>query len=156
MHQCRLKTVAGARLALRRASVEPLDFGPALRWTLETVWKQLSTLERVTVGPAVARYLGVSETVIDFEAGFPVAEPLPPLDGLHTGELPAGPAATTLHHGSYAGLPEAYAALQAWMAEQGHAPAAAPYDIYWVDAGQADSEDDLRTEVVWPVRAASR
>ncbi|HMQ15275.1 MAG TPA: GyrI-like domain-containing protein [Phycisphaerae bacterium] len=154
MHRCRTKTVAAARVALMRASAAPVDFGPTLRWVLETVWKRLSSLERVTVGPAVARYLAVSESLIEFEAGFPVAEELPPIAEIHLGQLPGGAAATTLHEGSYDGLPEAYAALETWMAEQGHEPDGAPYDIYWVDAGQADAESQLRTEVVWPVRAA--
>lgn len=135
-----------------RARAAPEDFGSSLRLVLETVWRYLGGLERVTVGPAMARYLSVEDDLIEFEAGFPVAEAIEESDEVALREWSGGRAATAMHHGSYGGLPDAYDALKAWMTREGHEPGGPPYDIYWVDASQVDTETELRTEVVWPIR----
>lgn len=156
MYRFRVKTVAPARIAVMRARSGPADFGPTLRLVLETVWRHLGCMESVTVGPALARYLTISADTIEFEAGFPVAEPITETDDVRLAELPGGRAATAIHHGSYAGLPDAYQALRDWMDLGGLEPAGPPYDIYWADTSQVDNEAELRTEIVWPIRDETR
>jgi effector-binding domain-containing protein len=105
----------------------------------------------VQVGPAIARYHAVSNNAIDLEAGFPVGAPIPPHGPVLASSLPGGKAATLLHWGPYATLPDSYDELEDWMIEQKTPPAGAPWDIYWVDPSQTDVEADLRTEIVWPI-----
>jgi AraC family transcriptional regulator len=66
--------------------------------------------------------------------------------------LPAGPAATTVHAGSYETLPEAYAALETWMESNGLPPAGAPWESYITDPTEYADPKDWKTEVCWPVK----
>ena len=56
-------------------------------------------------------------------------------DGLLRSQLPAGPAATTVHRGSYDGLGEAHAAVKAWCDEQGLERTGVRWEVYghWYD-----------------------
>jgi hypothetical protein len=45
-------------------------------------------------------------------------------------ELPAGPAATTVHEGGDDTVEEAYAALRAWVAEQGGSPTEEGWEVF--------------------------
>jgi AraC family transcriptional regulator len=66
--------------------------------------------------------------------------------------LPAGPAATTVHNGSYETLQDAYAALEAWMESNAIEPAGAPWESYITDPAEHPDPKDWRTEVCWPIR----
>jgi AraC family transcriptional regulator len=66
--------------------------------------------------------------------------------------LPAGPAATTVHNGSYETLQDAYAALEAWMESNAIQPAGAPWESYITDPAEHPDPKDWRTEVCWPIR----
>jgi AraC family transcriptional regulator len=66
--------------------------------------------------------------------------------------LPGGPAAVTMHVGPYDTLTEAYAALEQWIADQGLAPAGAPWECYRTDPGEVPDPKDWKTEVFWPVK----
>lgn len=150
-YDVRIKQVAPQHFACIRAATLPRDFGQALSLVLEEVWQYLNTLESVTVGPAVARYFRVELDRIEFEAGFPLNAPAPSGGRVVMEQLPGGRAASALHWGVYAQLPEAHAAVQSWIEQEGHVSTGPPYDIYWVDPGTAASPEDIRTEVVWPI-----
>ena len=66
--------------------------------------------------------------------------------------LPAGPAATTVHAGSYETLQEAYAALEAWMESNAIEPTGAPWESYITDPAEYPDPKDWQTEVCWPIR----
>lgn len=147
----RIKSLAEQRVVWARRRAGVAEIGPAIQDALETVWRRLNSLESVTVGPAMTRFVALGPDEAELQAGFPISEKIPPLTEVDLETLAAGVAATTLHHGDYATLPLAYQALEQWMAEQGRLPAAAPWEIYWVDPSQAPAPSDLRTEVVWPI-----
>jgi effector-binding domain-containing protein len=147
----RIKMLTPQRWLAVRTTVPRDELPDVLQACLEDVWQYLNRLESATVGPAIVRYHALDDEQIDVEAGFPVAEDLPGDGAIRAAELPAGRAATTLHHGGYDKLPAAYAALQRWMAVQGLRPAGPPWEIYWVDPSQAASVAELRSELVWPV-----
>ncbi len=151
----RLKDVVGQQVMSIRTLTSAERVGPTIQRLLEAVWGYLNTLESVTVGPAIARYHALRAGEIDLEAGFPVGETVPERAPILRRELPDCQAATLVCEGSYGRLPDAYAELEAWIAAQGLVPAGGPWEIYWVDGQQATSEDDLRTEIVWPVRVRS-
>jgi AraC family transcriptional regulator len=66
--------------------------------------------------------------------------------------LPGGPAAFVMHVGPYDTLPEAYAALEQWIADQGLTAAGAPWECYRTDPGEVPDPKDWKTEIFWPVR----
>jgi AraC family transcriptional regulator len=66
--------------------------------------------------------------------------------------LPGGPAATTVHAGTYETLSDAYAALETWMESQGLPSAGPPWESYITDPAEHPDPKDWKTEVCWPVR----
>lgn len=67
--------------------------------------------------------------------------------------LPAGPAAVTLHSGSYDQLPAAYAAIEQWIAAHGYKPGGAPWEAYLNDPSDHPDPKDWKTEVYWPLKS---
>ncbi|MDY7100861.1 MAG: MerR family transcriptional regulator [Actinomycetota bacterium] len=63
-----------------------------------------------------------------------------------------GPAATTIHRGSYEDVAPAYHVLAAWMQSHGHEPAGPPREVYLDDPTEV-APLDRRTEIQWPIVA---
>jgi effector-binding domain-containing protein len=151
-YDVRLKDLAPQRFVAAHTRCPRADVPATLGRMLEDVWTYLSSLEHVTVGPAIARYHGHDEDEILVEAGFPVAEDVPDAGVIAVTRLPHGPAATALHYGPYEGLHAAHAAVAAWIAAHGRVADGPAWEIFWVDASQAAAPEELRTEVVWPIK----
>ena len=66
--------------------------------------------------------------------------------------LPGGPTATTIHHGAYAELPDAYAALEQWIESEGWAVGDPPWECYLTDPTEHPDPKDWKTQVFWPVK----
>lgn len=150
-YSIRIKTLTPQRFVALRSTTLRENLSSTLSRLFEEMWAFLNRQESVTIGPAIARYHSYSD-LVDVEAGFPVNEVIEAPPPFLCGELPAGQAATTIHTGRYDGLVAAHAAVQDWLAENGRAPAGAPWEIYWVDPSHVESPLELRTEVVWPIR----
>ena len=101
------------------------------------------------VGPPFARY-AMPDEGFDVMAGFPVSGPVPTSGRVEADRLPGGPAATTMHVGSYEAVAAAFEAVQGWVAENGYVVAGDPWESY------LDEPDvpDPRTLVTFPVRRA--
>ena len=107
--------------------------------------------EVVCTGPPFALYHSWSKEETDMELGFPISGEGISSGRVHTIELPAVRAATTLHVGPYDRLMETYDRMNAWMGESGHRPA----DYLWEE--YLNSPDDtppekLMTRIYWPIR----
>lgn len=87
---------------------------------------------------------------LDLEIGFPFAAKLEGREPVVAGEIPGGRAAACLHVGPYQGLTEAYAALAAWMEENGYEAAGPAYEFYLNDP-QSTAPEALRTQIVFPI-----
>jgi effector-binding domain-containing protein len=74
-------------------------------------------------------------------------------DSIRADVLPGGPAAVTVHQGSYENLMAAHAAVQVWIDEQGLQSSAAPWEVYVTDPSEYPDPKDWKTEVFWPVSA---
>lgn len=114
-----------------------------------------SYLEGAGASPAgapFARFFDYAEDEADFEAGFPLSEPVSGEGRIAAGELPGGLAAVTTHIGPYEGLQDTHAAMGEWVLANGHDPSGPVWEIYLT--GPVDEEDssEWRTEVVWPLR----
>jgi effector-binding domain-containing protein len=104
-------------------------------------------------GPPFALYRGTPGDVVDVEAGFPLAAPLPGTGegGVRAGSLPAGQAYEAMHIGPYEGLEDTYRALMARMAAEAVAPAREMWEYYLSDPGTEPDPAQWKTLVVWPV-----
>ncbi|MDP9469013.1 MAG: GyrI-like domain-containing protein [Chloroflexota bacterium] len=139
-------------------SFDELDIGALFELHLANVADRIADLGGTPAGPPYARYHEFGPERVDVEFGIPVASPVANLRPLAecepgevgSGELPGGPAAVTLHMGSYPGLGAAYERLREWIPAQGHAPGGAPWESYINDPTEV-GDADLRTEVIWPV-----
>jgi effector-binding domain-containing protein len=110
-------------------------------------------LARVAVpiaGPAIAYYEPVTGG-FTVSAGFQVPSAIDGDGHVVPFELPACEAAVTTHMGSYDRLPDAYAAIQAWIAA--HDLTARWGDTMWEEYWSEPSTPaaQTRTDVFWPV-----
>jgi effector-binding domain-containing protein len=102
-------------------------------------------------GPPFVGYHNMDMQDLDLEIGVPFARVVEGEGEVQPSEIPAGPAVATMHVGPYDRVGDAYDALQAWMTEQGVAPAGPAYEHYLNDP-QEVAPEALRTRIVWPVR----
>jgi effector-binding domain-containing protein len=104
-------------------------------------------------GPPFARYrvLEGSPRRFEVEAGFPLAEAVPPdvpLGDVRRSGLPAGRAAVTVHVGPYDAMELAYEALERWIAGHGGAPQGPAWETYLTEP--TEDSATWRTEIVQP------
>jgi effector-binding domain-containing protein len=139
-------------------SMEELDLATLFDEHLPNIAHRLADMGIEPAGPPYGRYHEFGPERVDVEIGIPVSAPPPnlrPLADAEPGEmarseLPGGPAAVTVHRGSYDGLKGVYDALHDWIHAQGHEEGPAPWESYVDDPAEVD-EADLKTEVCWPL-----
>ncbi|GHJ61364.1 hypothetical protein NOK12_38820 [Nocardioides sp. OK12] len=107
------------------------------------------------VGPPFGLYPSMPGERVEVEAGFPVSAAVGSTtsegEAVHDLLLPGGEVAQVLHTGPYDTLGETYAALEAWMREQGLAAAGPPWESYLSDPEAEPDPQQWRTLVCWPV-----
>jgi effector-binding domain-containing protein len=109
-------------------------------------------------GRPYGRYHEFGPSHVDVEIGIPMSEVSPNLPDLEDGEnpiepseLPGGPTAIVIHHGSYEGLGAAYDRLHDWIHSQGHEDGPGPWESYLDVPDQVEDEASLRTVLHWPL-----
>jgi AraC family transcriptional regulator len=102
------------------------------------------------VGPPFVRYVAFGEEV-SIEAGMPVAPGADAKGDIELGELPAGPAASTVHTGPYDGLGAAHQAVADWIDNEGSAPGGPPWEVYLTDPGEVPDPAEWKTQVLCPI-----
>lgn len=65
-------------------------------------------------------------------------------------DLPPGVAAAVVHEGSYEDMGDSYATVSAWIHERGHRIVGPSREVYLNSPADVD-EDDLRTEILFPI-----
>ena len=113
---------------------------------LETVWAAVRSNSEITPNRNVMLY---KDDVPNVEIGVEVGVPIPDLGQVVSSSLPAGRAAMTTHHGSYADLDSAHRAVIEWCAGQGLQRIGPRWEVYghW----REDSEDQ-DVEIYYLVR----
>lgn len=104
-------------------------------------------------GPPFARYPEIGMGSFVMEAGFAIAAPADgdPDAGIEALTIPGGEAAVTIHRGPYDGLPAAFAAVEAWVRNEGRSPSGPPMELYLTDPGEHPDPQTWETQIVLPV-----
>ncbi len=117
---------------------------------LPAVFQQAMASGSPPAGPPYARYHGMGEN-IDVEAGIPTAGPAQASGEIRAGTLPGGPAAVTMHIGSFDGLGAAHEALAKWAADNGRQPSGGSWEMYLSDPEQEPDSSTWQTRIVLPL-----
>ncbi len=132
-------------LALSR-SLPQQEVGGFLGDAYPALYAALAAAGATAVGPPLARY-HVDEQAFHVTAGVPFAGAIEPVSPMSVQSLPAGTVATTVHVGSYDGLPGAFHAVLEWTQATGCTIIGDPWECY-LDGPEAA---DPRTKVCFPV-----
>jgi AraC family transcriptional regulator len=134
-----------------RETATAKGLGPAMRQLYPVVWSFLEKRGVRPAGPSFGVYHSFSEEEVDFEAGFPVAEPVEGEGRIRAIELPATRAAVTVHVGPYTTISQAHDALDSWIHGRGEEHTTDVREIYLVGPGDTEDSAEWRTEVVYPL-----
>lgn len=137
--------------AVIRETVPMSEIGPWMGAVFAEVGGHLARAGGQMAGPPFSRYFGMPASTADVEAGFPVDRPVAPGGRVVPGELPAGPAAVTVHSGLYETIGAAYEAIGRWLAENKRQPAGPPWEVYLTDPVATPDPAQWRTEVIQPL-----
>ncbi len=117
--------------------------GEAIGGNIGAVGSHLKKAGLQPAGAPFTRTYQFADGVLEFESGFPLAEPAKSHGELIATELPKARVATTVHVGDQATSENAYNAIHDWMKANGKQPAGAPWEIYVTDD---------RMEIYFPIR----
>ena len=98
-------------------------------------------------GPWFTHHFKIDDSGWDFEICLPVETTVKAAGRVKPGELPAATVARTEYHGNYDGLPAAWAALDAWVAANGHKAEAGMVEVYLSGPESSDDPSDWRTQL---------
>jgi effector-binding domain-containing protein len=146
VRQVETRPIAAVRFRAKVAEL-PQHMGAAFGAVMEYLGKTGTTPN----GPALSLYDIVGEGEFEVAAGFYVPSPIEGDGHVVPVELPAGEAAFTTHMGSYEGLHEAYAAIQAWIQENGRESAG---NTMWEEyfSGPEAPPEETRTDIYCPLK----
>ncbi len=150
-HACMLEE-QGAQPALTIRTKTSLEGLPqAVGQAYMAIARYLGELREQRAGAPFVAYHNKDMQELDVEIGFPVRKRLPSRKTIRSTEIPAGTYATCLHVGPYTGLHEAYAALSAWMEENGYEASGLVYEMYLNDP-MSVSPEELETQIAFLLR----
>jgi len=141
-------------LALRlRTDMEKI--GEAIGKAYGSIFSYLGELGVPPAGPPLTIYHYDLEgefnpSDIDMEAAVPTARLLESRSDVEAKELPGGMAAFVMHKGPYNQMEAAYAAIDAFVKENGYKYAGPPREVYFNDPNQAPPSE-LLTEIQFPI-----
>jgi effector-binding domain-containing protein len=118
----------------------------------EAVSQALAAQGTSPAGPPFGYYHGMPGETVDVEAGFPVAEPIQPHNGVVPNSLPGGRAVESVHVGPYDTLSQTYDEVQRRIEADGLEPAPDMWESYLSDPEAEPDPATWRTRIDWPVR----
>jgi effector-binding domain-containing protein len=133
-------------LTVPRAEIRQV-MGPGLRELLTAVAAQGSA----PAGPWFTHHLRLDPDVFDFEIGVAVTAPVAAAGRMRPGQWPAQQVARAVYRGPYEGLGAAWGEFVAWLAAQGHTPAADLWERYLTGPESSPEPAEWRTELTRPL-----
>lgn len=153
LSEIEVRAVPALMAMVVRRTVEIVEIGKALEEILPEVWGFITARGGEPAGPPFIRYLAWdADSMVDIEAGVPVALPLPAEGRVELLELPGCRAARVVHSGPYEKLGDAHMALGAWIRDNHYETAGPTWESYLTDPGSEPDSAKWRTEVCWPVK----
>jgi effector-binding domain-containing protein len=137
---------ASLHLTVPRAEIQHV-MGPAVREVLAVVAAGGLT----PAGPWFTHHLRRPTDTFDFEVCVPVPAAVTAAGRVKPGLWPAMTVARAVHHGGYEGLASAWGEFLAWVAADGHRPAADLWERYLVGPETSPNPADWRTELNQPL-----
>lgn len=134
--------------AMQRQVIHPHDIGMTIGLGAQQLREQLIAAGADVRGAPYARYHSFTKDETDIEVGFEVAVPVD-LPGVQMSTLSAGSEAVLTHHGAYMGIPNTFAALEAWVADNA-VSRGVPREVYLSDPDEVPMAE-RHTEIVWPI-----
>jgi effector-binding domain-containing protein len=134
------------RLTIPRAEIQKV-MGPAIGEIMAAVAAQ----DMSPAGPIFSYHFRMDPEVFDFEVGVPVAKPVSSSGRVKPGQLPARKVARTVYRGPYEGLGPAWGEFNAWLAANGHKPAAELWESYVAGPESSPDPASWRTELTRPL-----
>jgi effector-binding domain-containing protein len=153
-YEVRSETRNAQPTAVARAALGVDEIGPWLAATYGALAAALREQGAAPAGMPFARYRALGDGRFEVEAGFPVAAPVAQDDVVTPSTLPDGPIAVTTHMGPYDAMQPAYAALLAWIEEQGGRAEGDPWEVYSTDPVEHPDPATWRTDIAQPYRPA--
>jgi hypothetical protein len=126
-HEISVRVAAARPTAVIARRTTWAEYPGLWRPLLDEVYAVLARLGTPGPGCNVMLYL---DDVPNVEVGVEVTAPFPAAGPVIASALPAGPVATTVHHGPYDRLDSAHRAVRAWCAAQGHQLAGPRWEVY--------------------------
>ena len=151
-YEIRACTLTEQDTAVEYATLSISEIGPWLQKTFAEVATYLERKGASADGMPFARYHRRSDGRFDVEAGFSASTPTNGEGDVEPSDLPAGPAATTVHIGPYDTIEPAYTALRDWILERGGVPEGNAWEVYFSDPNLDHDSTTWRTEVIQPYR----
>jgi AraC family transcriptional regulator len=145
-----IKDVEPQPIVSIRQETTPAGLGAAFRELLPVVHEYLQKRGVEPSGPSFGIYHVYETERVDFEAGFPVAEPVEGEGRIEAGEFPGGRAAVVVHEGPYDTIGAAHEALDAFVHERG-THGGSPREVYRTGPGDESDASKWRTEVIYPL-----
>ena len=147
-----------------RRRVKRSEIAAAIGGALPHIFQYAQQHGIALAGHPFTRYVEVGAGLLTIEPGMRIvgardapasgagARPVAEEGGVIEDVLSAGPAATTLHAGPYETLPDAYAAVEAWMESRSLRASGPPWESYITDPSEHPDPKDWKTEVCWPIK----
>ncbi|MEM9456241.1 MAG: GyrI-like domain-containing protein [Myxococcota bacterium] len=148
-----IQNIESTTLICKSARCEQAAIAKHLGQILPAVFQHVTTAGIEMVGPPTTIYQEWGPGVVTIQAGIPV---VPGAEGHEEFEVvvfEAGPAAVTIHTGSYDGLGDAYAAVEQYLRQVGRKPNGPVREVYLTDPGEVPNPEDWKTQIIWPVEA---
>ena len=153
------KELAAQPVLLVRRRVPRSEIAATIGAVLPSIFQYAQQHGLALSGHPLTRYSEMGPGMVTMEPGMRIsgAKNSAPASGGDVIEdtLPAGPAAATIHSGTYDTLSQAYAALEVWIESNGFEAAGSPWEDYITDPAEHPDPKDWKTEVLWPIRRRS-
>lgn len=154
-YEIAIETLETVPTLYQERQVDRDQVGESLAEILPAVFAYLMGEGLAPAGHPFVRHVGMTAAFLTLQAGIPLAvapaTPPPTGSGFSVGELPAGPAAVTVHRGPYEGLGDAHAAVDRWVAASEYRAQGGPWELYLTDPGEVPDPADWLTKICLPL-----